>query len=125
MAGQSVEQRATGGLGTLARDLPTERLIHDTQELIGALSGRAVSRLTERAKGGTLAGKAVLKPLLKAGVRQAADKAKEAVSGARPARSGRSAIKATNIVEEIDVGVPVSVAYNQWTEFEEFPSFMK
>ena len=28
------------------------------------------------------------------------------------------------IVEEIEVGVPVSTAYNQWTQFEEFPLFM-
>lgn len=25
----------------------------------------------------------------------------------------------------VDVAVPVSVAYNQWTQFEEFPSFME
>jgi uncharacterized membrane protein len=31
-----------------------------------------------------------------------------------------------SIVEEtIDVNVPVSVAYNQWTQFEEFPQFME
>jgi hypothetical protein len=30
-----------------------------------------------------------------------------------------------NIVESIDVGVPIRVAYNQWTQFGEFPSFMK
>ncbi len=125
MADQSDVQRAVGGLGTLAEELPTERLIHDTQDLLAALSGRAVSKLTERAKGGTLAGKAVLKPVLKAGVRQAAEKAKEAVSGSRPARGDKSIFKASNIVEQIDVGVPVSVAYNQWTEFEQFPSFMK
>ena len=35
------------------------------------------------------------------------------------------ATKATNIIEEIDVGVPITVAYNQWTQFGEFPSFMK
>ena len=35
------------------------------------------------------------------------------------------ATKATNIIETIDVGVPVRVAYNQWTEFGAFPSFMK
>ncbi|GAA2138445.1 hypothetical protein GCM10009844_06470 [Nocardioides koreensis] len=35
------------------------------------------------------------------------------------------ATKATNIIESIDVGVPVRVAYNQWTEFGGFPSFMK
>jgi uncharacterized membrane protein len=28
------------------------------------------------------------------------------------------------IKESIDVGVPVSTAYNQWTQFEEFPKFM-
>jgi uncharacterized membrane protein len=28
------------------------------------------------------------------------------------------------VEESIDVNVPVSTAYNQWTQFEEFPSFM-
>jgi uncharacterized membrane protein len=28
------------------------------------------------------------------------------------------------IEESIDVNVPVSTAYNQWTQFEEFPKFM-
>jgi uncharacterized membrane protein len=27
--------------------------------------------------------------------------------------------------ESIEVAVPVSVAYNQWTQFEEFPTFME
>jgi uncharacterized membrane protein len=31
----------------------------------------------------------------------------------------------TTIVEEIEVAVPVSTAYNQWTQFEEFPRFME
>ena len=29
------------------------------------------------------------------------------------------------IVEDIEVGAPVSVVYNQWTQFEEFPTFME
>ena len=29
------------------------------------------------------------------------------------------------IIETIDVDVPVRTAYNQWTQFEEFPSFME
>jgi uncharacterized membrane protein len=29
------------------------------------------------------------------------------------------------IRESIEVGVPVSTAYNQWTQFEEFPRFME
>jgi uncharacterized membrane protein len=30
-----------------------------------------------------------------------------------------------SVSESIEVEVPVSVAYNQWTQFEEFPSFME
>jgi uncharacterized membrane protein len=29
-----------------------------------------------------------------------------------------------SVTESIDVGVPVSTAYNQWTQFESFPRFM-
>jgi uncharacterized membrane protein len=31
----------------------------------------------------------------------------------------------TNVVESIDVAVPVTTAYNQWTQFESFPRFMQ
>jgi uncharacterized membrane protein len=31
----------------------------------------------------------------------------------------------TTVDAEIEVGVPVSTAYNQWTQFEEFPQFME
>ena len=30
-----------------------------------------------------------------------------------------------DVDETIEVGVPVSTAYNQWTQFEEFPRFME
>ena len=30
----------------------------------------------------------------------------------------------SKVEESIEVSVPVSVAYNQWTQFEEFPQFM-
>ena len=30
-----------------------------------------------------------------------------------------------SVVESIDVKVPVSTAYNQWTQFEDFPCFME
>ena len=30
-----------------------------------------------------------------------------------------------SVIQSIDVGVPVSTAYNQWTQFEEFPRFME
>ena len=31
----------------------------------------------------------------------------------------------SEIIEAIDVNVPVRTAYNQWTQFEEFPQFME
>jgi uncharacterized membrane protein len=33
--------------------------------------------------------------------------------------------EATSVDAEIEVGVPVATAYNQWTRFEEFPRFME
>ena len=30
----------------------------------------------------------------------------------------------SHVIESVDVAVPVSTAYNQWTQFEEFPKFM-
>jgi len=30
----------------------------------------------------------------------------------------------STVEQSVDVGVPVRVAYNQWTQFEEFPQFM-
>jgi uncharacterized membrane protein len=32
---------------------------------------------------------------------------------------------ASKIMESVDVEVPVTTAYNQWTQFEEFPQFME
>src|SRR4028118_2279029 len=31
----------------------------------------------------------------------------------------------SSIIKTIDVNVPVRTAYNQWTQFEEFPQFME
>ncbi|MFD0318713.1 SRPBCC family protein [Streptomyces flavalbus] len=38
---------------------------------------------------------------------------------------GGGGVKATVIVESIDVGVPVRTAYDQWTRFEDFATFTK
>lgn len=39
-------------------------------------------------------------------------------------KKNRSAGAGSSVIESIDVNVPVSTAYNQWTQFEEFPHFM-
>ena len=46
-------------------------------------------------------------------------------NGAPDGWTGSGGNSATTIEEEIEVGVPVSTAYNQWTQFEEFPKFME
>jgi uncharacterized membrane protein len=53
--------------------------------------------------------------------------AKEKVAGIFRKGKGKGGqkLKVTNIVESIDVGVPVRLAYNQWTQFRDFPTFMK
>jgi uncharacterized membrane protein len=52
---------------------------------------------------------------------------KDAVTGGGKGggKKGGGATKSTNILQTIDVGVPIDVAYNTWTEFGAFPSFMK
>jgi hypothetical protein len=40
-------------------------------------------------------------------------------------KGGKGRLKVINIVESADVGVPLRVAYNQWTQFAQFPTFMK
>jgi uncharacterized membrane protein len=46
------------------------------------------------------------------------------VSG--PAVDTRPSVKRmSQIIETIDVAVPVSTAYNQWTQFEQFPQFLE
>ncbi len=145
------DKRTAGGVGGLIEELPTDRLLDETQNLITAMGERALSRVagkigdaTERLTdyagngggpglaalltgGRSLAeGKSMVTSLLGAGLTQAKEKVKEAVGGGRDGGGDKGKkIKVTNIVESIDVGVPVSLAYNQWTQFEDFPTFMK
>ncbi len=46
-------------------------------------------------------------------------------SGGSGGGGGSGKFKFMNITESMDVGVPVRVAYDQWTQFADFPSFMK
>src|SRR5437879_5682636 len=40
-------------------------------------------------------------------------------------RKSRGSKMESTVEESIEVNVPVGTAYNQWTQFEEFPKFMK
>jgi len=64
-----------------------------------------------------------------AGVSALASGAKEKLtpgsSGGSSGGGGSDVKKFSNIVESIEVGVPVRVAYNQWTQFQDWTGFMK
>src|SRR3954471_4367751 len=64
---------------------------------------------------------------LKAGAKAAATGLKDKVTGMLGGGGGGSSngVKSTSIAESIELGVPASVAYNQWTQFEEFGRFTK
>jgi uncharacterized membrane protein len=124
-----------------------QRLKAEVRNLLGAVGDRALSsvrervgdvttRLSEVAEHGASPGvstiikgareigegKSPAKAILGAGMTAVKEKVKNVFSGGG---SGGDKKKITNIIESIDVGVPISLAYNQWTQFTDFPSFMK
>ncbi|MQA80968.1 MAG: cyclase [Streptosporangiales bacterium] len=128
-------------------DLPVDRLKQELKNLAGAYATRAVKaatgrvedtagRLTEYAEGGGPGLKAALTGAqakaqgksgafgaLKGAVSGIGNKVKEKLGGG--SSGGGTKVKVTNMVEDIDVGVPVRVAYNQWTQFQDWAGFMK
>jgi uncharacterized membrane protein len=128
-----------GGAESLASQLGLNRLGEQLQGLASAVADRGVSVVTDRLDGLTdkmsgSAGKTVKnmakgdsapKAALKAGVETVKDKVSEAVGGDGGGDKGKDKMKFINIVEELDLPVPRAVAYQAWTQFEEFPSFMK
>jgi hypothetical protein len=53
------------------------------------------------------------------------DKVKSAFGGSKGESGGKKKLKLTNIVETIDVGLPLRTTYDLWTRFTDFPTFMK
>ncbi len=112
----SVGEKAVGSAGERLNDL--------TDKLNGVADGGGV--MAKAAKGGlkeSVDGGSPVKGALKGGLGGVKDKVKEKLGGGK--KGGKPGTKSTNIIEEIDVGVPVSVAYNQWTQFQDFSNFMK
>ncbi|MEV0326442.1 SRPBCC family protein [Micromonospora echinospora] len=128
-----------------------DHLLRDARDLLGAIGERAVAVVTERVTGATgrlseyakqgggpglvaaatgaqrlAEGKSPVRAMVGAGLAGGKEKLMAAI-GARGGKSkgGKNKLKVTNIVETIEVGVPLRVAYNQWTQFADFPSFMK
>src|SRR5690606_32789937 len=139
--------------GNLLNELPLDRLRDSAQDLLFAFAERAVGSagkrvedftrsLTEGGGGGNPLGSLlsagqtaakVAKPVQAAtsglkgaasGAKDMAEKAGQAVGGGGSS-GGATTARVTNILEKIDVGVPIRLAYDQWTQFEDFPNFMR
>ncbi len=143
------------GAEPLATQLGLNKLGEQLQDLASAMADRGVSMVTERLDGltdkisssssgvagktlknvaeGVSAPKAALKARVESvkdsglkGVSSIKDKVSDVVGGDKDNDKGKNKkLKFTNIVEELDLPVPRAVAYQAWTQFEEFPSFMK
>jgi uncharacterized membrane protein len=129
-----------GTAESLASQLGLNRLGEQLQGLASAMADRGVSAVTDRLDGLTdkmsgsagetvknmAKGDSAPKAALKAGVEGVKDKVSEAVGGDKGGDKGKDKkLKFTNIVDELDLPVPRAVAYKAWTQFEEFPTFMK
>ncbi len=131
-------------------EAPIGRLKAEAGNLAGAMAGRAFESVVGRIEGSTGRLKEYAEngggPGLKAAL-TGASKLAEGESGSRAMLSagasaakqtagglfgkgkegggGGSGLKVTNIVESMDVGAPLRLVYDQWTEFSGFPSFLK
>ncbi|HEY9524528.1 MAG TPA: SRPBCC family protein [Thermopolyspora sp.] len=121
--------------------VPLDRLGQECRNLAGAIGGRVLTsmagkvstmtgRLTEYAVGGVTkadsspgAGLLSLAGQAAKGVTKGA--LKGVLGGGGKKAGGGDKIRVTNVVESIDIGAPIHVVYNQWTQFEDFPTFMK
>lgn len=90
----------------------------------GKRLGEATTRLTDVAEGrsDSLIGP-VIKDTLKGAVKDTAKGAVGKLTGKRKGGGGKG--KFVTISEDVDVGVLLREAYNQWTQFQEFSTFAK
>lgn len=148
------ESRARRGAATMTDVIPTDALKEAGQQLVGLLVQRAAQTASERVgdiserldevteNGGKGLGRAFgrnsnnndndndngagggLGSAVSSGFGSLKEKIKNAFGGGGSGGGGKK-LKVTNIVESIDVGLPLRTTYNLWTQFADFPGFMK
>ncbi|YCK32831.1 SRPBCC family protein [Actinomadura sp. ATCC 39365] len=153
-AGDVAGKAAEAGQG-VADGLPMDRLVQSAQGLLQAAGTRVLSsagdklegltgRLTDYVehggkglmsavtgsdkpgfmsgalKGGLTGG---LKGGIKGGLKGGLKGIWQKITGRGGGKAGHA--KITNIVESIDIGAPRRLVYDQWTQFQDFPTFMK
>ena len=134
-------------LMSVVSELPVDRLKEEVQHGLSTLGEKAIGTasdkltgLTDRlndaaSNGGVLTkaaskgaeeaadGGSAVKGALQGGLSGVKDKVKEKLGGG--GGGGEKGTKSTNFIDEVDIGAPISVVYNQWTQFQDWSGFMK
>jgi uncharacterized membrane protein len=122
-----------GQLGEAARDYAKARGQDAVKKVGDKLTG-VTGSLSDKAENGGFKSTAVSSAVqgvaqgespIKAALGGVGEGIKEKVKSAFGKGGGSGNKKFVSIIEDISVGVPVDVAYNQWTQFQEFASFSK
>lgn len=92
----------------------------DAKKAAGAKAGEKVAEGSSPVKAALSAGATGIKE----GASGLKDKVTQAFGKGGGKHNGKG-LKVTNIIEEIDIGAPIDVVYNQWTQFQDFSGFMK
>ncbi|MDT7672595.1 MAG: hypothetical protein QOD82_497, partial [Pseudonocardiales bacterium] len=118
-------QKLLGLLVQRAAQAATDR-VGDLADRLGDVAKDGGPGLTAALSGGkSLAeGGSPVRAAVSAGLTGLKEKVKGMFGGGGGGGSGKK-LKVTNIVEEIDIGLPLRVTYDLWTQFEEFPGYMK
>ena len=138
--------KTKSGVGSAAKDTlggEVEKLMSAVLGKVGSSAEKRVGSLTDKltdfgsgnggeakkaagAKAGEklAAGESPVKAALSAGATGVKEKVSGIFGGGKGGKNGTK-LKVTNIIEEIDVGAPIDVVYNQWTQFQDFSGFMK
>ncbi|MFD7502561.1 SRPBCC family protein [Streptomyces sp. NPDC059850] len=116
----------------IVRSPAADRLKDELQSYVQARATHTLSGLGTGLAKGTQAlaeGKSPGQAVFKAGASQLKETLKDKIKGAfgkgKGGKSGGGKSKSVTVVEDIDVGVPVREAYDQWTQFQEFSTFAK
>jgi len=118
---KDVGQELLQNLGKKAFETANDKLSGATDKLTDIGNGGPVGKAVAGAGEAKLEGDS---PVM-GGIKGAASGIKDKITGGKKGSGKGTAKKPVNIYETVDVGVPVKIAYNQWTEYEAFPKFTR
>ncbi|MEU8650633.1 SRPBCC family protein [Streptomyces sp. NPDC048737] len=152
-AGEATDKTGGNPLTDLAQSEAADRLKAEAQEYLAAQTqrvlagvgrklGETTGKLNDIAEGKSpglakmaldggrklAEGKSPMRTAMEVGASNIKDKVTGAfkkLGGGKGKRKGGSGSKPTVIMEQIDVGVPLRTAYDQWTKYQDFSTFAK